>query len=100
VDRALVRLLVRALGVIPASSVVEFETGEWAVVVGPSKNPDARHLPLVHLVTDRSGRALDSPKEVDLGRATQARTYPRIVNIIEPDRVRFNVTKPFLTGAG
>jgi hypothetical protein len=100
VDRALVRLLVRALGVIPASSVVEFETGEWAVVVGPSKNPDARHLPLVRLLTDRSGRALDSPKEVDLGRATQARTYPRIVNIIEPDRVRFNVTKPFLTGAG
>jgi hypothetical protein len=99
-DRALIRLLVRALGVIPASSVVEFETGEWAVVVGPSKNPEALHLPLVRLVTDRKGRALDAPKEVDLGRATQARTYPRIVNIIEPDRARFNVTKPFLTGAG
>jgi hypothetical protein len=98
-DRALVRLLVRALGVIPASSVIEFETGEWAVVVGPSKNPDARHLPLVRLVTDRNGRALDSPKEIDLGRATVARTYPRIVNIIEPDRARFNVTNPFLTGA-
>jgi len=100
VDRALIRLLVRALGVIPASSVVEFETGEWAVVIGPSKNPEALHLPLVRLVTDRSGRALDTPKEIDLGRATQARTFPRIVNIIEPDRARFNVTKPFLTAAG
>ena len=73
---------------------------EWAVVVGPSKNPEALHLPLVRLVTDRKGRALDSPKEIDLGRATQARTFPRIVNVIEPDRARFNVTKPFLTGAG
>jgi len=96
-DRVLVRLLVRAVGVIPAGSVIEFETGEWAVVLGPSRNADAPHLPLVRLVTDQQGRALDRPKEIDLGRSTEARTYPRIVNLIEPEQARFNVTKPMFS---
>jgi hypothetical protein len=92
-DRTVLRLLVRAVGVIPVGTVVEFETGEWAVVVGPSKNPQALQLPQVRLVTDRSGRALAKPKDVDLG---AGRSLPPIRRIVELQEARFNVTRAFV----
>jgi len=95
VDRLLLRLLVRAVGLLPAGSVIEFETGEWGVIVGPSRNPETPHLYVLRVVTDRQGRSLDPPREFDLGQAT-GRALPRIVNVIEPRRARFNVTRTFL----
>jgi hypothetical protein len=99
IDRIILRLLIRTVGVIPAGSIIEFETGEWAVVIGPSSNPAAVHLPRVRLVTDRKGRALDTPRELDLGAASAGRQYPRISGIIDPGRARFNVARAFLGAA-
>jgi hypothetical protein len=96
IDRVLLRLLVRTVGVIPAGSIVEFETGEWAVVVGPSANPQAVGLPLVRLVTDRKGRSLEKPRELDLGAASEGRTMPRISSIVDPGRAKFNVARAFM----
>jgi hypothetical protein len=98
VDRVVLRLLIRTVGVIPAGSVVEFETGEWAVVVGPSSNPAAPHLPIVRLVTDRKGRALEQPRELDLGAPAAGRQYPRIGGIIDSARAKFNVTRALVAG--
>lgn len=95
-DRALVRLLVRAVGVIPAGSVIEFETGEWAVVVGPSRNPQAWHLPCVRLVTDARGNPVNPPREIDLGSSAEARTLPKVKSVVDPQRARFNVTNAFV----
>ncbi len=95
-DRALVRLLVRAVGVIPVGSVVEFETGEWAVVVGPSANEQALHLPRVRIVTDARGNPMEPPKEIDLGTSGEARSLPRVKSVIDPQRARFNVTQAFV----
>jgi hypothetical protein len=97
IDPALLRVLVNALGIVPTGSVVEFETGEWGVVMGPSKAPGAFDRPIVRLVTDRAGRALNPPREVDLGGAAPgSRVYPRIANIVSPKQARFNVTRVFL----
>jgi hypothetical protein len=96
VDRVLLKLVVRAVGVIPVGSVVEFETGEWAVVIAPSQNAEAAHLPLVRLVTDRSGHALERPRDVDLGTAAASPTFPRIKHIVSPEEARFNVTRTFI----
>ena len=98
IDRVILRLLVRTVGVIPAGSIIEFETGEWAVVIGPSANPRAVGLPMVRLVTDRKGRALERPKELDLG-AGDSRQYPRIAGILDPARAKINVAKAFLSAA-
>jgi hypothetical protein len=98
-DRVLLRLLVRAVGVIPAGSIIEFETGEWAVVMGPSANPQSVGLPLVRLVTDRKGRSLDQPRELDLGAPSEGRTFPRITGIIDPGRANFNAARAFVTPA-
>jgi hypothetical protein len=92
-DPALVRLLAAAVGLAPTGSVVEFETGEWAVVSGPSKNPDAFERPVVRLVIDRNGRPLSPPREVDLGSNTSGRVFPRISRVIAPRQARFNVTR-------
>jgi hypothetical protein len=99
IDRVVLRLLIRTVGVIPAGSIIEFETGEWAVVIGPSSNPSAVDLPLVRLVTDRKGRALETPKELDLGAPSDSRQYPRISGIVDPSRAKFNVSRAFLASA-
>jgi hypothetical protein len=96
-DSILVRLLVRAMGIIPIGTVVEFETGEWALVVGPSASADAFDRPTVQLLTDREGRALDLPKTVDLGAKTGARLHPRISHILPPDQTKFNLTRSFVS---
>jgi len=91
-DPALVRLLVRAIGVLPSGTVVELETGAWAVVTGPSAT--GPHAFCVRVVTDDKGRALEDAKAIDLG---QDRTAPRIVKFIEPEQARFNVTRAFMS---
>jgi hypothetical protein len=100
VDETVFKLLVQALGVLPTGTVVEFETGEWGVVIGPSENRAAIARPRIKLVSDRSGQVFAKPKEIDLGAPSQGRRFPRIVGIIEPSRARFNVTGALLESAG
>ncbi len=98
IDPVLLRLFIGAVGLLPTGSVVEFETGEWGVVVGPSKSPGAFERPVVRLVTDRHGRAMNPPREVDLGGAVPgSRVFPRIANVVPPKQARFNVTRVFLS---
>lgn len=101
VDETLFKLVVQALGVMPTGTVVEFETGEWGIVVGPSANRAAVARPRIKLVTDRSGQVFAKPKEIDLGAPSKGGArFPRIVGIIEPSRARFNVTAVLLEGSG
>jgi len=97
-DPTLFKLLVQALGVMPTGTVVEFETGEWGIVVGPSQNRAAVARPRIKLITDRSGQVFAKPKEIDLGAPSKGARFPRIVGIIEPSRARFNVTAVLLEG--
>jgi hypothetical protein len=92
VDEMVYKLLIQAIGVMPTGTVVEFETGEWGIVVGPSTNKGALARPRVKLITDRSGQVFAKPKEIDLGSASQGRRFPRITGVIEPTKARFNVT--------
>jgi hypothetical protein len=99
-DATLFKLLVQALGVMPTGTVVEFETGEWGIVVGPSLNRAAVARPRIKLITDRSGQVFAKPKEIDLGAPSKGARFPRIVGIIEPSRARFNVTAVLLEAPG
>jgi hypothetical protein len=99
VDEMLFKLVVQALGVMPTGTVVEFETGEWGIVVGPSQNRNAVARPRIKVVTDRSGQVFAKPKEIDLGAPSKGARFPRIVGIIEPSRARFNVTSVLFDGS-
>jgi hypothetical protein len=92
IDEMVYKLLIQTVGVMPTGTVVEFETGEWGIVVGPSTNKAALSRPRVKLITDRSGQVFSKPKEIDLGAPSQGRRFPRITGIIEPSKARFNVT--------
>jgi hypothetical protein len=100
VDDTAYKLLIQAIGVMPTGTVVEFETGEWGIVVGPSTNRQAIARPRVKLVTDRSGQVFSKPKEIDLGAPSQGRRFPRITGVIEPSRARFNATGVLMTSEG
>jgi hypothetical protein len=89
------RLLVRAVGVLPTGTVVELEGGEWAVVVGPSSYAEAFPAPSLRLVTDRRGRALDVSGLLDLGDPILGARRPRIARVVEPEQARFNVARVF-----
>ena len=93
-DPGLSRLIVRALGLIPTGSVVEFETGEWAVVVGASENPNALQRPRIRLVTDKAGDVLVAPFEIDLGTPDND-AFPKISRVLQPSEACFNVASVF-----
>lgn len=97
VDELVYKLLIQSVGVMPTGTVVEFETGEWGIVVGPSTNRSAVVRPRVRLITDRAGQVFAKPKEIDLGAPSQGRRFPRITGVIEPSKARFNVTGVLMT---
>jgi hypothetical protein len=93
IDRALLRLLWKAVGVHPVGSVVELATGEWAVVVAPSRNPKAHARPRVRVVTDSTGAVVEPPEEWDLGNPPDGVSYPAIARNLPRDESSFNVTR-------
>ena len=95
VDPTLFRLFVRAIGLLPTGTVVEFESGDWGVVVGQSINPDALTRPRVKLVVHHSGQIFDPPHELDLGDEGDGTQYPEITRIVDPSEVRFDVVEYF-----
>lgn len=95
-DKVMRRILVAAIGLIPTGSVVEFSSGQWGVVLGPSLNKKAINQPRVRIITDANGVPMDQPVEYDLGRPTAGRAFPEIVNIIDPASVDVNTTNAFM----
>lgn len=93
-DPGLLRVLLRAVGVVPTGSVVELSTREWAVVLSESKAPGALHRPRIAIVTNASGRALPTPREVDLGLGGDS---IRIVKVLGPSAAKLNVASVFLS---
>jgi hypothetical protein len=93
VDKTLLKLLLKAVGINPVGSVVELETGEWAVVAGPSKNPAAHESPRVRVVVDQNGASVDPPEEWDLGHPPPGVVYPRIARNLSREETRFNVAR-------
>src|SRR5690606_39008605 len=98
-DKVMRRILVAAVGLIPTGSVVEFETGQWGVVVGPSTNPKAVNQPRVRIITDGQGVPMENPVEYDLGKPAPGRPFPKIVNILDPAAADVNSTAAFMRGA-
>ena len=95
-SRFLLRLLIQTLGLIPVSSVVELDNGEWAVVVGQSEEPGAQQMPLLRVVADAQGRPLATPRALDLGRVVAGQRAPGIVRVLRAAEARFNVARAFM----
>ncbi len=66
-DLSLVRTLIRIVGRYPPGTLVELDTGEYAVVVGIGKGAQPLKRPRVLLLTDDEGYELEEYVVVDLG---------------------------------
>jgi HD-GYP domain-containing protein (c-di-GMP phosphodiesterase class II) len=64
-DPLLLKVFANTMGVYPVGTIVRFDTGELAVVVGSHPTPERRAHPLVKLIRDASGRDVDG-ETVDL----------------------------------
>ncbi|WP_437591033.1 DnaJ domain-containing protein [Sorangium sp. So ce1000] len=81
-DRAVLRLLVGALGIFPTGTLVELSTGEVALVVQTPAHPARYSQPRVRLVLDASGGAIPRAFEVDLAERPRQGEPPRHIRRI------------------
>jgi hypothetical protein len=87
-----VKAFTNMMGIYPIGTLSILDTGELAVVVAPSPNPEELHRPLVRIVSDASGRKLPEPPLVDLSEEDPATGRPlrTIVKTTDPDK--YNIT--------
>jgi len=71
-DPVFVRCLVRLVGRYPPGALVELDSGEWAIVLGPGAGATPMMRPRVLLIADQDGFEHPKPIAVDLGER-----YPR-----------------------
>ena len=64
-DPVIVRMLVTVVGRYPPGSLVELDTGEWAVVLGPGDGDQPTTRPKILIIRDPLGRKIEPPIEVD-----------------------------------
>ena len=93
-DPVLVRSFVGLVGRYPPGSVVEMDTGEWGVVLGPGEGATPLQRPRVLIISDDDGFEIDDIYVVDLGeRHARRRAWLRtIVRTRSPQGLERNVS--------
>ncbi len=93
-DPTIVKAFVNMMGIYPIGTLCILDSGELAVVVAPSPNPEELHRPLVRIVSDASGRRLPEPPLVDLSEALEVTGRPArtIVKTTDPDKYNVKVS--------
>ncbi|MGD8866228.1 MAG: HD domain-containing protein [Gemmatimonadales bacterium] len=93
-DPTIVKAFVNMMGIYPIGTLCILDSGELAVVVAPSPNPEELHRPLVRIVSDSSGRRLPEPPLVDLSELLNVNGRPArtIVKTTDPDKYNVKVS--------
>ena len=91
-DPILVKAFINMMGIYPVGTLVILDTFELAVVVAANEDPQEIHRPVVKLVSDAFGHAVDGRRvdlsERDPATGEHART---IVKVTEPERYGIRV---------
>lgn len=97
-DPLLVRLFLRMVGRYPPGSLVELDTGEYGLVLGPGRGLEPLTRPRVLLLTDTEGFERDMPEVRDLGeRHARRRAWLRtVVRTRDPGRLAAPVSRYLL----
>ena len=83
VDPVMRKLLVAAMGFLPAGTLVQLSDGMYAVVVGPSANPGAMSRPKVRTVSEPDGSPVAHPRFLDLGVEDMGPDKPHVQRVVE-----------------
>lgn len=94
-DPVLMKLFINIVGIYPIGTLVLLGTGEVALVLAPSPNPEYLHLPRVKILFDVRGRPVE-PEIVDLAASNGAGPGDRrILRSLDPATYGVNVAEHF-----
>ena len=88
-DRDLLERIIRCLGVYPAGSVVELNTGERGIVIAANRKDTLR--PTLRLISSRNGLALSRGPIISLAESDSGSVERRIVRALDPGKERVDV---------
>lgn len=93
-DPVVVKAFINMMGIYPIGTLCILDSGELAVVVAPSPDPEELHRPLVRVISDANGRKLAQPPLVDLSEKHGATGRPTrtIVKTTDPDKYHVKVS--------
>jgi HD-GYP domain-containing protein (c-di-GMP phosphodiesterase class II) len=97
-DPLLVKAFVSMTGIYPVGCLVILDSYELAVVVAPNRAPGTLHRPIVRIIYDALGVALDPPLTVDLAEPAPAGGEPQrtIIKTTDPEKYGIDVSDYFL----
>ena len=96
-ERALVKLLIGALGIYPAGTMVTLNTGELGVVMGTPQKPVDYVRPPVKILYDAHANILESPIDIDLAAALPGQVMRFIVKAVDADEKQTKAMRAFVT---
>ena len=93
-DPIIIKAFINMMGIYPVGTLCILDSGELAVVVAPSPNPEEVHRPLVRIISDASGRKLPEPPLIDLAEQDWSTGRPTrtIVKTSDPDKYNIKVS--------
>ncbi len=98
-ERALVKLLIGALGIYPAGTMVTLNTGELGVVMGTPAMPLDYVQPPVKILYDEHANLLETPLDVDLARSTPGQAMRFIWKSVDADDQQMKAMRAFVVAA-
>ena len=87
-DRGLVERVIRCLGVYPAGSLVELNTGERGIVIAANRNDSLK--PTLRIISSRDGLALSNGPIISLVETDTSSVERRIIRALDPGKERVN----------
>ena len=98
-ERALVKLLIGALGIYPAGTMVTLNTGELGVVMSTPAMPLDYVRPQVKILYDHQANLLETPIDVDLAAPTSSESVRFIWKSVEADEQQMKAMRAFVVAA-
>jgi HD-GYP domain-containing protein (c-di-GMP phosphodiesterase class II) len=88
-DRALIERIIRCLGVYPAGTLVELNTGERAIVIAANRVDSLK--PILRVISSRDGLALSNGPIISLADSAFGPGDRRIIRALDPGKERVNL---------
>jgi HD-GYP domain-containing protein (c-di-GMP phosphodiesterase class II) len=96
-DPILLKLFVNCVGIVPISTLIMLDSNQLAVVLKPAQDKANAERPLVRVITDAEGNAIDDGPELDLASQDDAGNYPySIVRLVDNTEYRFDTSRYFV----
>jgi hypothetical protein len=98
-ERALVKLLIGALGIYPAGTMVTLNTGELGVVMGTPAMPLDYVRPPVKILYDQHANLLEEPIDLDLASPPPGQPARFILKSVDADDQQMKAMRSYVVAA-